>query len=267
MHSISPRSERPLVKVNCAALPATLIESELFGHEKGAFTGALARKIGRFELADGGTIFLDEIGDLPLELQAKLLRVLQEGEFERLGSSRTLQVDVRVIAATNRALEQEVKAERFREDLYYRLNVFPVEIPPLRSRTEDIPLLVNHFVGKYGAKIGKRIAGVPQGVLDALQAYSWPGNVRELENIVERAIIISPGSKLVLGDWLPESETAPGASEICTLEENERRHILRALDVTEGRVSGGRGAAKILRMNPKTLYSRMQKLKIQRNEG
>lgn len=264
VHRISPRSNRPLVKVNCSALPANLIESELFGHEKGAYTGAVARKIGRFELADGGTIFLDEIGDLPLELQTKLLRVLQEGEFERLGDPQTVKVDVRVIAATNRDLEKERAQGNFREDLFYRLNVFPIQIPPLRERKEDLPLLLNHFVKKYSAKIGRKIESIPQEVLDRLLAYHWPGNVRELENLIERALIVSPGPKLMLGDWLPKTDSSPAATTICTLEETERHHILSALEKTNWRVSGEKGAAKILGINPKTLESRMKKLEIRR---
>jgi transcriptional regulator with GAF, ATPase, and Fis domain len=264
IHNISFRGDRPLVKVNCAALPGNLIESELFGHEKGAFTGAIARKIGRFELADGGTIFLDEIGDLPLELQAKLLRVLQEGEFERLGNSRTIKVDVRIIAATNRDLEREVDQGNFREDLFYRLNVFPVLIPPLRERKEDIPLLVKHFIQKFTRKIGKTIDAVPQHVLNTLQQYHWPGNVRELENLIERAMIISKGNRLLLGDWMPQNGSSNGKSHFSTLEESEKHHILEALEKTDWRVSGEKGAAKILGLNSKTLESRMKKLKIER---
>ena len=264
VHSISNRKDRPLVKVNCAALPTNLIESELFGHERGAFTGALARKSGRFELADGGTIFLDEIGDLPLELQAKLLRVLQEEEFERLGGTSTIKVDVRVIAATNRNLEEVVAKGDFREDLFYRLNVFPIESPSLRERREDIPLLVEHFVGKYSAKIGKKIATVPHKVMDALQAYDWPGNVRELENIVERAVIISRGTQLELGNWLPKTILPPGTTTIPTLEEREREHILEVLELTGWRVRGERGAAELLETKPTTLEARMKKLDIVR---
>ena len=264
VHSVSKRKDRPLVKVNCAALPANLIESELFGHEKGAFTGALARKSGRFELADGGTIFLDEIGDLPLELQAKLLRVLQEEEFERLGGTSTIKVDVRVIAATNRDLEETVAKGDFREDLFYRLNVFPIESPSLRERKEDIPLLVEHFVGKYSAKIGKKIATIPHKVMAALQAYDWPGNVRELENIVERAVIISRGTQLELGNWLPKTTPSSGAASIPTLEEKEREHILEVLELTGWRVRGEGGAAEILEIKPTTLDARMKKLSIER---
>ncbi len=264
IHSISTRPDHPLVKVNCAALPANLIESELFGHERGAFTGALARKIGRFELADGGTIFLDEIGDLPPDLQVKLLRVLQEGEFERLGNPKTIKVDVRVIAATNRNLEQAIENGRFREDLFYRLNVFPIHIPPLRERKEDIPLLVNHFVQKYSSKVGKRIETVSQKVSEHLQAYHWPGNVRELENIIERAVIISRGTQLELGDWFSQEKAPSDVSQVATLEEVERAHITKALQFTRWRVSGAKGAAEILGMNPYTLVSRMKKLAIRR---
>jgi formate hydrogenlyase transcriptional activator len=264
VHSISNRKDRPLVKVNCAALPANLIESELFGHEKGAFTGALARKSGRFELADGGTIFLDEIGDLPLELQAKFLRVLQEEEFERLGGTSTIKVDVRVIAATNRDLEEVVAKGDFREDLFYRLNVFPIESPSLRERKEDIPLLVEHFVGKYGTRIGKKITTVPHKVMDALQAYDWPGNVRELENIVERAVIISRGTQFELGNWLSKTTFSSGVASIPTLEEKEREHILEVLEVAGWRVRGEGGAAEILGMKPTTLDARMKKLNIER---
>jgi formate hydrogenlyase transcriptional activator len=265
VHNTSGRKDRTLVKVNCAALPINLIESELFGHEKGAFTGAEERKIGRFELADGGTIFLDEIGDLPLELQAKLLRVLQEGEFERLGSSETLKVDVRVIAATNRDLEEEVKDNTFREDLFYRLNVFPVRSLPLREHTEDIPLLVTYFVKKFATRIGKQVDSVPQKAMDTLQTYPWPGNVRELENIIERAVIVSRGNKLELGDWFSKEVTLPDKVGPVTLEENERRHILEALAQHNWRVSGDKGAAKTLDINPHTLLSRMEKLGIKKS--
>ncbi len=262
VHNISSRRERPLVKVNCAALPSTLIESELFGHEKGAFTGALARKIGRFEIADGGTLFLDEIGDLPLELQAKLLRVLQEGEFERLGNPTTIKVDVRVIAATNRNLETEIQENHFREDLYYRLNVFPIEIPPLRKRKDDIPTLVKHFIQKHGARTGKKIETIPQKIMDRLLSYHWPGNVRELENVIERGIIISQGNKLDLGDWIPKQNNAGEKGHFSTLEEIEKAHILEALEMTNGKVSGKNGAAQILGIKPPTLVSRMKRLGI-----
>jgi len=264
IHSISARKDRPLVKVDCATLPGSLIESELFGHEKGAFTGAVSRKLGRFELADGGTVFLDEIGDLPLGLQTKLLRVLQEGEFERLGNPKTLKVDVRIIAATNRDLEKAVERGRFREDLYYRLNVFPITIPPLRERNGDIPLFVNHFVLKYTKKTGKRIEVIPQGVMNALEEYHWPGNVRELENVTERSVITSPGNQLELGDWLSKNFLSFSRSRVSTLQEAERELILKTLQSTGWRVSGDKGAARILGMNPKTLESRMRKLEIMR---
>ena len=264
VHNISNRSKRPLVKVNCAALPANLIESELFGHEKGAFTGALERKIGRFELADGGTIFLDEIGELPIELQAKLLRILQEGEFERLGNPKTMKVNVRVIAATNRNLEQAIEKKEFREDLYYRLNVFPIHCPPLRDRKEDIPLLVKHFCQKYEAKIGKKIINIPQKVLDALMKYDWPGNIRELENIIERALILTRGNTLEYGEWIPLEKKTDKKISFTTLEDAERQHILDALEKTGWKVSGEKGAAKILGLNATTLEARMKKLGIKR---
>ncbi|HEX5170142.1 MAG TPA: sigma 54-interacting transcriptional regulator [Cyclobacteriaceae bacterium] len=276
IHSTSGRADRPLVKINCAALPANLIESELFGHEKGAFTGALAQKIGRFELADKGTIFLDEIGELPLELQSKLLRVLQEGEFERLGSNKTIKVNVRVIAATNRELEQSVADKEFRADLYYRLNVFPVVSPPLRDRKEDIPLLVNHFCRKHGMKIGRQIRNIPRATMDALMAYDWPGNVRELENIIERALIVSTGESLELGDWLPSTQrksfgantngNASSASTL-TLEDIEKEHIIKVLDQTDWKIRGEDGAATRLGLNPTTLEARMKKLGIKKQKA
>ncbi|MGB5894776.1 MAG: sigma 54-interacting transcriptional regulator [Ignavibacteriaceae bacterium] len=262
IHNISDRGERPLVKVNCSALPANLIESELFGHEKGAFTGATSRKIGRFELADGGTIFLDEIGDLPLELQPKILRVLQEGEFERIGNSKTIKVDVRIIAATNRELKAEIENGNFREDLFYRLNVFPIIIPPLRERKEDIPLLVNYFVKKHGVRIGRDIEIVSQHIINQLQQYHWPGNVRELENIIERALITSEGNKLTLSDWLPKQELNTNSDEFLTIYENERQHIIKALEKTDWKISGENGAAKILGIKRTTLEARMKKLNI-----
>jgi len=264
IHRLSHRSERLLVKVNCSALPPQLIESELFGHEKGAFTGALQQKCGRFELANGGTLFLDEIGDLPFELQAKLLRVLQEGEFERVGGTRTLKVDVRVVAATNRDLAQAIKKDQFRQDLYFRLNVFPLHLPPLRDRKEDIPLLVHFFIDKYGQKLGRTVQAIPQSVIDDLTLYHWPGNVRELENVIERALITSPTGKLQLSGWLPGNDRQVNDSHVSSLEENERRHILRALEQTSWRVSGKDGAASLLHINPKTLESRMRKLGIVR---
>ncbi|HEY6975794.1 MAG TPA: sigma 54-interacting transcriptional regulator [Chitinophagaceae bacterium] len=264
VHNISNRSKRPLVKVNCAALPANLIESELFGHEKGAFTGALERKIGRFELADGGTVFLDEIGELPVELQAKLLRILQEGEFERLGNPKTMKVNVRIIAATNRNLEQAIEKKEFREDLYYRLNVFPIHCLPLRERKEDIPLLVKHFCQKYEAKIGKKITNIPQKAMDALMKYDWPGNIRELENIMERALILSSGNTLEYGEWIPSEKKTDKKISFTTLEDAERKHIVDALEKTGWKVSGEKGAARILGLNATTLEARMKKLGIKR---
>ncbi len=264
LHNLSPRKDKALIKVNCAALPAGLIESELFGHEKGAFTGALARKIGRFEMADGGTIFLDEIGDLQLDLQAKLLRVLQEGEFERVGGQHTFKVDVRVIAATNNDLDKAVQEGKFRADLFYRLNVFPIRVPPLRERKDDIPLLVKYFVMRYGAKLRKNIERIPQTTMDSLLAYSWPGNIRELENLIERAVIMSEGVQLIPGKWLPQPGSGPGDSRIPTMEELERVHIIEVLEHTGWRVSGEKGAAKVLGMKPTTLEARMKKLGIKR---
>ncbi|MFC1527531.1 sigma 54-interacting transcriptional regulator [Candidatus Neomarinimicrobiota bacterium] len=264
IHNISERKNKPLVKVNCAALPVNLVESELFGHEKGAFTGAISKKIGRFELADNGTIFLDEIGDLTLDVQAKLLRVLQEGEFERLGSNITQKVNVRLITATNRDLEKSIANDTFRSDLYFRLNVFPIIIPPLRERKDDIRLLTKHFTDIYGKKIGKKIKAIPQNIMDTLISYSWPGNIRELENIIERAIIISPSDKLVLGDWFSNDFNNEDKREPVTLEESERICILKALNATNWRISGDKGAAKILGMKPTTLEYRIKKLGIKK---
>ncbi|MCH7973986.1 MAG: sigma 54-interacting transcriptional regulator, partial [Bacteroidetes bacterium] len=264
IHNISKRKERALVIINCAALPSALIESELFGHEKDAFTGAFVSKIGRFELADGGSIFLDEIGEISLELQPKLLRVLQEGEFEKLGSTKTTKVNVRVIAATNRDLRMAVEKGEFREDLYYRINVFPINLLPLRERKEDIPLLAQHFLLKHGTRIGKQIGAITQKVMEALINYSWPGNVRELENIIERAVIITRGNKLDLGDSLPKNIGIPQKEKITTLEENERSYILKALEFTNWKISGERGAAKLLGIKRTTLEARIKKLNIQR---
>jgi transcriptional regulator with GAF, ATPase, and Fis domain len=265
VHDASDRSAKPLVKVNCSALPAELIESELFGHEKGAFTGAINRKIGRFELAHKGTIFLDEIGDLPIALQTRLLRVLQEREFERLGGEVTLKVDVRVIAATNRNLEEQVINGEFRQDLYYRLNVFPIESPPLRDRLEDIPDLVHHFINKYNKKLNHKIKSVQTNVLEKLGAYHWPGNIRELEHIIERAIILNQGSQLRLGEWFIANNTNQAASEeLSTLAEKEKEYILKVLENTNWKVRGKNGAAEILGLKPTTLESRMKKLEIQR---
>jgi len=265
IHQMSPRRKKSFVTVNCAALPQNLVESELFGREKGAFTGAHARQIGRFEVADGGTIFLDEIGELPLELQSKLLRVLQEGEFERLGSPRTVRINVRVIAATGKVLLDEVRNRRFREDLYYRLNVFPLTIPPLRERVEDVPLLVSHFVQKFACRMGKRIENIPKTVLSKMLQYGWPGNIRELEHLVERSVIISPGATLVLGDQLQRgSSAAAGPDTGRDLASIERRHITRILQETGWKIDGPGGAAGILGINPSTLRFRMKKLGIVR---
>ena len=264
VHNISGRKNRPMVKVNCAALPATLIESELFGHEKGAFTGAIARKVGRFELADGGSIFLDEIGEIPVELQPKLLRVLQEGEFERLGNSATIKVDVRVIAATNVNLLDAITKGTFREDLYYRINVFPIQIPSLRERKEDVPLLTRHFLLKYNAQFGKKIDLITERVIDDLVRYDWPGNVRELENVIERAVIISNENKLEIGDAIPKESNSATKEKSITLDDNERTHILNILKRTHWRISGEKGAAKILDINRTTLEARMKKLGIVR---
>lgn len=264
VHNISKRKGRTMVKVNCATLPAALIESELFGHVKGAFTGAFTRKIGRFELADGGTIFLDEIGEIPIELQSKLLRVLQEGEFERVGDSNTYKVDVRVIAATNVNLLDAVAKGTFREDLYYRINVFPIHIPSLRERKEDIPLLTRHFLLKYNARFGKKIDLITAGVIDSLVSYDWPGNVRELENVIERAVILSPQNKLEIGDAIPKPAYVQRDKETLALAENEKEHILKILKLSNWRISGERGAAKILDINRTTLEARMKKLGIER---
>jgi PAS domain S-box-containing protein len=266
IHASSQRSERPLIKVNCAALPSTLIESELFGHEKGAFTGASSRRVGRFELADTGTIFLDEIGDLALDLQAKLLRVLEAGEFERLGSSKTLKTDARVIAATNRDLEAAVADGSFRPDLFYRLKVFPLEIPPLRDRREDIPLLVWHFITERQAAVGRKIETVPAATMERLVSYDWPGNVRELEHVIERAIILSPGSTLIIEEALsaPTAATSVHTSGSQRMAEAERAHILRVLLDCGWKVKGSGNAAERLGLNPSTLRSRMKRLGIER---
>jgi formate hydrogenlyase transcriptional activator len=261
IHNLSPRKDRPLITVNCAALPENLMESELFGREKGAFTGADTRQIGRFELANGSTLCLDEIGELSLEMQAKLLRAIQHNEFERLGSSHTIKVDVRIIATTNRNLEEEIGKGRFRQDLYYRLNVFPITVPPLRQRAEDIPLLAEAFIERYSRKLGKQITSIHKEALEALKAYPWPGNIRELENIVERAVILCPGPALQLADKL-EVSSLPFPSAVKTLEEMERNQILRTLSETRWRIEGKDGAAAILGLNPSTLRARMHKLGI-----
>jgi formate hydrogenlyase transcriptional activator len=263
IHNRSRRRERPLIKVNCAAIPSGLLESELFGHEKGAFTGAMMRRPGRFELADKGTLFLDEVGDIPLELQAKLLRVLQEREFERLGSTRTQQVDVRVIAATHRDLKQMIAEGTFREDLYYRLHVFPLAIPPLRDRREDIPSIIWHFVGKYYQRMNRRIETISPRTMEVLKGYAWPGNVRELQNFIERAVILSPGTSLRAPlNELTQEIVQCSQTHLSTLEEMEREHVLRALKKSNWVTGGPNGAAVKLGMKRTTLAYRIRKLNI-----
>ena len=281
VHAASKRAQRPLIKVNCAALPTGLIESELFGHERGAFTGATEQRVGRFELAAGGTIFLDEIGDMPLDVQAKLLRVLQEREFERVGGTKTLTVDVRVIAATNRDLGAAVAEDTFRQDLYYRLNVFPISLPPLRARPEDIPLLVHYFVVRHAQKIGRRITRVPQESMRRLLVYGWPGNVRELENVIERAVILSRDGELTIASEVlptlpyatppppsevPERAQPEPSDERTSMEDVERQHITSVLKQTGWRIEGPQGAALVLGINPSTLRSRIKKFGIRRSD-
>jgi len=278
IHDLSPRSSKPFVKLNCAAIPTGLLESELFGHEKGAFTGAIAQRIGRFEVANGGTIFLDEIGEIPLELQTKLLRVLQEREFERLGSSRTLRTDARLIAATNRDLEAMVSEQKFRSDLFFRLNVFPVHVPPLREREGDIPLLVRHFTQQFSRRMKKVMETIPSATMDALCRYHWPGNIRELQNVIERAVIVSVGPALSVdvGDLKfpkvshPEERAAAPNSTTngalhSVLEETERQQILKALAQSNWIVAGPNGAAALLGINRSTLQVRIRKLGISRD--
>ncbi len=275
LHSRSGRRDKPLVKINCAAISAGLVESELFGHMKGAFTGALDRRVGRFEFADGGTLFLDEVGELPLDTQVKLLRVLQEHEFEPVGSNRSIQVDVRVIAATNRRLEDAVREGRFRSDLYFRLNVVPIELPPLRERRSDIPALVSHIVSQYNRQFGRQIDSVADETMERLTGYDWPGNIRELENVLARAIVLSSGSVLRLGNEFLPASLAPATGEHATaidedpisevsLEDVERQHIIAVLDRTHWVIEGPRGAAGILGLHPNTLRGRMRRLNIQR---
>ena len=267
IHSCSRRSDQAFVKLNCAAIPGGLLESELFGHERGAFTGAIAQKTGRLELADSGSLFLDEIGDIPLDLQPKLLRVLQEREFERLGSTRTTRVNVRFVAATHRNLDEMILKGQFRSDLYYRLNVFPIVIPPLRERPEDIPLLVQHFVEVAAQKMDKTIETIPSRTMEALVEYRWPGNIRELENVIERAVILSAGSVLHVPYRDLQSRVTPGrdGDKSQTLADVERQHIRAILKETRWVLSGPRGAAKRLGMNRSTLYFRMKKLGISRS--
>jgi len=265
IHEASPRRHNRFVALNCAAIPGALLESELFGHERGAFTGACTQTKGRFQMADGGTLFLDEIGDMPLELQPKLLRALQEREFERLGSGQTLRVNVRVVAATNQDLAQLVAAKQFRADLYYRLNVIPICLPPLRERVEDIPLLVEHFVGKFSARLGKPIDVLPDEVMDVLKSHDWPGNIRELQNFIERAVVLSPDSALrpTLSELKQMTKQQPTAAAARTLAEAEREHILDVLKQTDGLIGGLRGAAARLGLPRTTLVYKMRKLGIE----
>ncbi len=263
IHYKSKRKDKPFIKVNCASLPETLIESELFGHEKGAFTGAIRKQTGRFDLANGGTLFLDEVSEIPVEIQSKLLRVLQEGEFESIGSPKTIKVDVRIIAATNINLEKQINKKLFRKDLYYRLNVFPITIAPLRDSIQDIPLLAGHFVKRFNRSLGKKITRISKKTMKQFQAYSWPGNIRELENVIERAVITSRGASLTIETLLkPEFEED---EKFLPLDEFERRYIIKVLEKTWWRVEGPAGAARILDMNQDTLRSRMRKLNIKRN--
>ena len=261
----SSRCNRPFVKLNCAAIPSGLLESELFGHEKGAFTGAVSQKIGRFELANGGTLFLDEVGDIPLELQPKLLRVLQEQEFERLGSTRTIRVDVRLIAATNRDLAQMAAEKQFREDLYFRLNVFPIRIPPLRERRGDTRLLVQHYMDKYAQRMNKRIESIPEETMAALCSYSWPGNIRELQNLIERSVILTRGNVLQIQIKELQQSNPTSSTTAGTLEDVERQRILQALREADAVIGGPHGAAARLGLKRTTLLSKMQKLGITRN--
>jgi len=264
IHELSPRHNRNLVKLNCAAIPAGLLESELFGHEKGAFTGALMQKKGRFELADGGSLFLDEIGDIPLELQPKLLRAVQEQEFERLGSAHTIHVNVRMIAATHRNLPGMIREGKFREDLFYRLNVFPVAIPPLRERREDIPLLVNYFVSKLSRQMGRQIDTVPPRTMEVLTNHPWRGNVRELANFIERAVVLSQGDELKISTGEFIASSSPGVTPISTFEQAERNVIMDALKAASGRVAGKGGAAERLGLKRTTLQNKMRKLGVTR---
>jgi transcriptional regulator with GAF, ATPase, and Fis domain len=268
IHRLSPRKERTFIKLNCAAIPAGLLESELFGHEKGAFTGAIARKMGRLELAHEGTLFLDEVGDLPLDLQPKLLRAIQEREFERLGGTKPIKVNVRLIAASNRDLAKMVEEKQFRADLYYRLKVFPIESPPLRERIGDIPVLVRHFVSLHSRRMGKTIETIPEAAMEALKRWKWPGNIRELENFLERAVILTRGSALYIPVTeleIDEDVTGPSA-ETSTHEAAERDHILRTLRDTKGSIAGDDGAAARLGLKRTTLNSKIKKLGIARSD-
>jgi transcriptional regulator with GAF, ATPase, and Fis domain len=268
VHRLSPRHERTFIKLNCAAIPAGLIESELFGHEKGAFTGAIARKIGRLELAHDGTLFLDEIGEMPLDLQPKLLRALQEREIERLGGSRPIPVNIRLIAATNRDLAKMVAEKQFRSDLFYRLKVFPVFAPPLRERAGDIPILVRHFVDTHSRRMGKTIESIPDGTMQALVRWHWPGNIRELENFLERAVILTRGPILFvpLAELETEEEDEDTGSENPSLQAAEREHILRVLRESKGQIGGSDGAAARLGLKRTTLNSKLKKLRIERSD-
>jgi len=266
LHNLSSRRGRPFVRMNCAAIPSGLLESELFGHEKGAFTGALMQKKGRFEIADQGTLFLDEIGDISLELQPKLLRAVQEQEFERLGSANTIRVDVRIIAATHRDLSAMISVEKFREDLFYRFNVFPIEIPPLRERREDIPLLVNYFVSKFSRRMGRRITSIPKATMDALTNNAWRGNVRELANFIERAVILTPGEELQIpiAELRPVSEMSAATISSSSFRQAECSVIIEALRAASGRIAGNGGAAERLGLKRTTLQNKMRQLGIQR---
>jgi DNA-binding NtrC family response regulator len=265
IHSLSRRKHKVLVKINCAAIPETLIESELFGHEKGTFTGADKLKYGKLEIAHQGTLFLDEIGELPLNMQPKFLRVLQENEFERLGSHKTIKTDFRLVTATNRDLQHEVDKGTFRSDLFYRLNILPITIPPLRDHIDDVPLLVNHFVAKFNRKTGNIITTIPKKTLDLLMEYNWPGNIRELENVIERAHVLSSRNKLEIDSWFTlKKSKSPEHTEIISLEENEKEYIIKVLKQTKWKVRGNNGAAQLLKINPSTLESRMKKLGIER---
>ena len=269
IHNISPRKNKPLIKVNCAAIPKELIESELFGHKKGAFTGAINDKLGKFQLADGGTLFLDEIGEMPIEMQPKLLRAIQESEVEQVGGVETQKVDIRIITATNKDLKAEISNKNFREDLYFRINVFPIHVPPLRERVEDIPILIEHFVNKFSKEYSKSIKYIPETTKRNMQTYAWPGNIRELENLIERAVILSNNEMLSI----PTFESSPESSEeklisstVFTLDEAQRAHIIKILKKTNWKIDGEDGASKLLDIKPSTLRDRMKKLGIKRPE-